>query len=66
MQRGTKATPRRKKPARQVRFPGLMTAAHDLKVHRNHLYMVLTGRRTSHSLTRRYNDWKKTYNAEAA
>ena len=38
-----------------------MTAAHSLGVHRNHLYMVLTGKRTSHSLTKRYNAWKENF-----
>jgi len=38
-----------------------MTAAHTLGVHRNHLYMVLTGKRTSHSLTKRYNAWKENF-----
>jgi hypothetical protein len=62
MQRGTQVTPKHKKPLRQVRFPGLMTAAHTLGVHRNHLYQVLAGKRTSHSLTRRYNAWKEAHN----
>lgn len=62
MQRGTQATRKPKKPIRQVRFPGLMTAAHTLGVHRNHLYQVLIGKRISHSLTRRYNAWKATHN----
>jgi len=57
MQRDTKAS--LKKPLRQVRFPGLMTAAQTLGVHRNHLYLVLSGKRTSHSLLRRYNAWKE-------
>lgn len=48
-----------RKPKRQVRFPGLLTAAHHLGVHRNHLYLVLTGKRTSHSLLRRYNQFKQ-------
>ena len=59
MQRGTKATSSMRKPKRQVRFPGLLTAAHHLGVHRNHLYLVLTGKRTSHSLLRRYNQFKQ-------
>lgn len=43
---------------RSVRFPGLMNAAHKLGCHRNHLYLVLTGKRTSHSLLRRYHQLK--------
>jgi hypothetical protein len=32
------------------RFVGLMSAARKLEVHRSHLYQVLRGDRTSHSL----------------
>ena len=41
-----------------LRFPGLMEASRQLGVHRNHLYLVLAGHRTSHSLKRRYNELK--------
>ena len=40
-------------------FPGLLDDARSLKVHRNHLYLVLSGRRTSHSLLARYKQLKK-------
>lgn len=52
MQRGTIAT--RSKRKRQVRFPGLVNAADTLGVHRNHLYLVLSGKRISHRLKLRY------------
>jgi len=58
MLRDTQATRNKKarqdKPLRSVRFPGLLTAAQALGVHRNHLYLVLTGKRTSHRLLARY------------
>jgi hypothetical protein len=41
-----------------TRFPGLLDAAKALGVHRNHLYLVLSGRRVSRSLTQRYADLK--------
>jgi len=63
MQRVSKETPQ--KPSRQVRFPGICTAAHDLGVHRNHLRLVLLGKRTSKKLVNRYSAWKKTYKQEA-
>lgn len=44
---------------RLIRFPGLLTAADQLGVHRNHLYLVLSGQRTSHKLMRRYQALKK-------
>lgn len=44
---------------RQVRFPGLVTSAEALGVSRNHLYLVLAGKRVSASLARRYLDLKK-------
>lgn len=43
---------------RSVRFPGLMNAAKALGVHRNHLYLVLSGQRTSHRLLARYHQLK--------
>lgn len=60
MLRDTHATGKRKagrvKTRRQVRFPGLLTDAETLGVHRNHLYLVLTGARTSHALLKRYRE----------
>ena len=41
------------KPSR-VRFPGITRDAKRLNVSRIHLYLVLTGQRTSHRLLRRY------------
>lgn len=38
----------------RVRFPGIVGAAKALKVSRIHLYLVLTGQRTSHRLLKRY------------
>jgi hypothetical protein len=58
MQRGSDATRQTKK--RQVRFPGLLNAAHALGVHRNHLYLVLSGKRPSASLSNRYQEYLKT------
>jgi len=52
MQRGSHAT--KQKPSRQVRFPGICTFAHELGVHRNHLRLVLMGKRKSKSLMDRY------------
>lgn len=45
-------------PRGSTQFPGLLDAAKALGVHRNHLYLVLSGRRVSHSLTQRYADLK--------
>lgn len=59
MQRGTDVTGSIRKGKRQVRFPGLMNAAHALGVHRNHLYLVLSGRRVSVKLLKRYKALKK-------
>lgn len=39
----------------RIRFPGIVAAARTLKVSRIHLYLVLTGQRTSHRLLKRYN-----------
>lgn len=44
---------------RRVLFPGLSTYARLLGVHRNHLYLVLSGRRQSRSLVRRYRSLRK-------
>lgn len=38
----------------EVRFPGITRDAKALKVSRIHLYLVLTGQRTSHRLLKRY------------
>ena len=57
-----KATRKKKRPVvRRGRtlFPGLLDDARALRVHRNHLYLVLSGRRTSHSLLARYKQLKK-------
>jgi hypothetical protein len=63
MLRDTQATAKRKgrrdKTRRVVRFPGLVTDAEHLGVHRNHLYLVLTGKRVSHTLTARYHQMKQ-------
>ena len=66
MQRGTENTSNIKKPNRQVRFPGICTAAYDLGCTPNHLRYVLKKERTSHSLTRRYNEWLAKQAAERA
>jgi hypothetical protein len=41
-------------PRNPVRFPGIVRHARQMKVSRMHLYLVLTGQRTSHRLLRRY------------
>ena len=43
-----------KHPRPPIRFPGITAAARRLKVTRIHLYLVLSGQRTSHSLLKRY------------
>jgi hypothetical protein len=43
-----------KPPKRQVQFFGICADAKALGVSREHLYRVLTGRRTSQSLMKRY------------
>ncbi len=49
------AKPRkRKSSSRSPRIKGLCRAAEHLGCHRNHLYLVLSGRRVSHSLQARY------------
>ena len=40
---------------KMVEFPGISVYAEELGVRREHLWMVLTGRRVSRSLTARYN-----------
>ena len=47
-----------KKTRRVVRFPGLVTDAETLGVHRNHLYLVLSGQRSSISLLQKYRELK--------
>lgn len=62
MLRDAQATRKRKgrpeKYRRSVRFPGLLNDAQALGVHRNHLYLVLSGRRVSASLLHRYQQLK--------
>ena len=41
-------------PRPPIRFPGITEAARRLKVTRIHLYLVLSGQRTSHQLLKRY------------
>jgi hypothetical protein len=52
MQHVANETPQ--KPSRQVRFPGICTHAAKLGVHRNHLRLVLLGKRSSKKLMRAY------------
>jgi hypothetical protein len=40
--------------AKRTNFPGIVAAARKLGVHRNHLWLVLSGRRESRSLVARY------------
>lgn len=47
--------PHRESPdGRRVMFPGINADARTLGVHRGHLWQVLTGRRNSASLLKRY------------
>jgi hypothetical protein len=57
MLRETRATHKGKAP-RRVKFPGIGKDAERLGVHRIHLYLVLTGERTSHRLLSRYHQLK--------
>ena len=55
---------RETKPAKQakpsrVKYAGIMADAASLGVHRIHLYLVLSGRRESRSLLRRYRQLKR-------
>lgn len=43
-----------RKRLRRVRFPGIIAAADRFGCHRMHLYMVLAGTRTSHSLLEKW------------
>jgi hypothetical protein len=52
MKRETQKTVRPKR--KSTRFPGIVEHARTLRVSRVHLYLVLTGRRESRSLLRRY------------
>lgn len=47
------------KPSRTIRFPNIVSDAKSLGVSRIHLYFVLSGRRESPGLLRRYHDLKK-------
>lgn len=46
--------PRQRAPRPAIQFPGITHAAKRLKVTRIHLYLVLSGQRTSHRLLKRY------------
>lgn len=48
------AAPRQRAPRPAILFPGITRAAKRLKVTRIHLYLVLSGQRTSHRLLKRY------------
>lgn len=55
------ATTRKRKPRRLVNpIKGLIADAATLGVHRNHLYLVLKGKRQSASLTARYQELQRT------
>lgn len=41
----------------RVSFPGITKASRDLRVSRGHLWAVLSGERTSHSLTAKWKTW---------
>ncbi|MFA6962424.1 MAG: hypothetical protein WC205_16840 [Opitutaceae bacterium] len=53
----------KKVPPRSARgpakFPGIVGAAHALGVNRTHLYLVLSGKRTSARLLKRYHALNK-------
>lgn len=42
-----------------AKYPGICEAAKALGVHRIHLYLVLSGKRQSHRLKRRYQELKR-------
>ena len=46
------------KIADRVKYVGIVNDARRLRCSRIHLYLVLSGKRTSHSLTRRYHALK--------
>lgn len=54
MQREAKTRNSKTRIRRAPRIRGLCRAAEALGCHRNHLYLVLSGRRVSHSLKARY------------
>jgi len=59
-----RATPRKREaksplPNRTIRYPSIGADAKKLGVHRVHLWQVLTGRRQSKSLLRRYHTLKR-------
>src|SRR4051812_36036379 len=58
----TPEDPAPKKPKRQVQFAGICKDAKALGVCREHLYRVLTGKRTSQSLLKRYLELKSKSN----
>lgn len=60
MLRVTKTARKRKSRRKSARIKDLISDALTLGVHRNHLYMVLTGRRKSTSLTIRYDALQST------
>jgi hypothetical protein len=47
--------------SRHARFPGSATAARDLGVSRNHLWQVISGRRVSAPLLKRWKAWLKAH-----
>jgi hypothetical protein len=54
-----KAKPgKRSRKLRGIQFPGITADAEALKCDRTHLFRVLTGERTSKSLTARYRELK--------
>lgn len=53
------ATKKSENKPRRVKYRGLIADATMLGVHRNHLYLVLSGKRQSISLLRRYRALKR-------
>lgn len=47
------------RPKRQIKYPGLCADARRLRCSRIHLYLVLSGRRESRRLLRRYQQLKE-------
>jgi hypothetical protein len=58
MLRDTQRNARQKKGKRSIRFRGLVAAAREFGVHRNHLYLCLAGKRVSRSLIAKWKDLK--------
>ena len=52
----------KKSPRGSSKYPGICKAALDLGVSRVHLWKVLTGRRESASLMRRWEEWNSANN----